>query len=69
MLIYIKQSKVFSVNGGPQKGWPPDRGVRSGLNPALGLGLEAKCSKSFMNFSFRKDKYHHFEYTLVTIIQ
>jgi len=24
--FYIKNSKLFSVNEGPQKGWPPDWG-------------------------------------------
>jgi len=33
----MKHSKLFSVNEVPQKGWPTsDRGIRGGLDPALG---------------------------------
>jgi len=35
MLFYIKHSKLFSVNGGPQKCCSSPIGVRDGLDPAL----------------------------------
>jgi len=43
MLFYIKDSKLFSVNGAAKRVSPPIGGVRGGLAPVL--SSEEKCLK------------------------